>query len=70
MDTWKGEKLHGEDRRLSRAQLEAADYVRPLSKRQVAANAATLLGRLYVATNGRGPAWRKAVAGFAGMIVK
>ena len=62
MDTWKGEKLHGADRRLTRAQLEAADYVRPLTKRQKVANFARALGQLYAATNGRGRHWQKAVA--------
>jgi hypothetical protein len=70
MDTWKGEKLHGADRRLTRAQLEAADCVRPLSKQKVAANAAVVLGRLYMATNGRGRHWQKAVTALAGVIVR
>ena len=63
MDTWKGEKLHGPDRRLTRAQLEEMDRVpTPRTRRlHATARAAEALGRLYVATNGRGPAWRKAV---------
>ena len=65
MDTWKGEKLHGPDRRLTRAQLEEMDRVptpRRTRRYRVTARVATVLGRLYVSTNGCGPRWREAVA--------
>src|SRR5689334_13001217 len=65
MDTWKGEKLHGPDRRLTRAQLEEMDRVptpRRTRRYRVTARMAKALGRLYVATSGRGPNWRTAVA--------
>jgi hypothetical protein len=65
MDTWKGEKLHGPDRRLTRAQLKEMDRVstpRRTRRYRATARVAKALGRLYVATNGRGPRWREAVA--------
>jgi hypothetical protein len=65
MDTWKGEKLHGLDRRLTRAQLEEMDRVptpRRTRRYRVTASIAKGLGRLYVSTNGRRPRWREAVA--------
>ena len=68
MDTWKGEKLHGADRRLTRAQLEAADYVRPLTKRQKVANVAESLGKLYAATGGRGRGWQQCVTALANVV--
>jgi hypothetical protein len=65
MDTWKGEKLHGLDRRLTRAQLEEMDRV-PTPRRtrhyRMTARVAKALGKLYVSTNGRGPRWREALA--------
>ena len=49
MDTWNGEKLHGADRRLTRAQLETVDLiVRKVSEARIA-------------TGGKGPAWAKVV---------
>jgi hypothetical protein len=60
MDTWKGEKLHGSDRRLTRAQLEECD--REPRMPRGAAHLARSLGELYVRTRGRGPQWRAAVA--------
>ena len=65
MNAWKGEKLHGPDRRLTRAQLEEMDRVptpRRTRRYRVTARAAKMLGKLYVSTNGRGPVWREAVA--------
>lgn len=38
MDTWKGEKLHGADRRLTRAQLEESDRVPTLEEQNRAAS--------------------------------
>jgi hypothetical protein len=67
MDTWKGEKLHGADRRLTRAQLEECDRM-PAPTRlrsKVQRDAARLLralGEIYVRTRGRGLRWRAAVA--------
>ena len=63
MDTWKGEKLHGADRRLTRAQLEECDR-EPAPRRspRAAARLARAVGELYVRTRGRGPRWRAAVA--------
>jgi hypothetical protein len=65
MDTWKGEKLHVPDRRLTRAQLEEMDRVptpRRTRRLRVTARVAKVMGRLYVSTNGCGPWWREAVA--------
>jgi hypothetical protein len=67
MDMWRGEKLHGTDRRMTRTQLEEADRV-PMPRRSVmreAAGAARALGELYVKTRGRGPEWRAAVLGLS-----
>ncbi len=53
MDSWKGEKLHGADRSLTRAQLEAVGrIVRAVSKARTA-------------TGGKGPAWAKVVEALA-----
>ncbi len=49
MDTWKGKKLYGADRRLTRAQLEECDRV-PGAARCLATNLESL------ATGGRGAA--------------
>jgi hypothetical protein len=65
MNTWKGEKLHGPDRRLTRAQLEEMDRVptpRRTRRYRFTARAAKMLGRFYVSTNGRVPVWQQAVA--------
>lgn len=65
MDMWKGEKLHGPDRRLTRAQLEELDRVPAPPRRskiqREAARVARSLGELYVQTRGRGSRWRAAV---------
>jgi len=45
MDSWKGEKLHGADRKLTRAQLEAIDRV------------VLAVSKAYAATAGKG--WDK-----------
>lgn len=66
MDTWKGKKLYGADRRLTRAQLEECDRL-PVVPRlrsklhREAAGVARELGRIYVQTRGRGSQWRAAV---------
>lgn len=60
MDMWKGEKLHGPDRRMTRAQLEKSDRT-PIPRRSVrlvAARVARGLGE-------HGPEWRTAVLGLA-----
>ena len=65
MNTWNGEKLHGPDRRLTRAQLEEMDRVptpRRTRRYRLTARVAKVLGRIYVSTNGRGPVWQQAVA--------
>ena len=62
MDMWKGEKLHGPDRRI-RAQCAESDRIPTAPRRSVvreAASAARLLGEFYVQTRGRGPQWRAA----------
>jgi hypothetical protein len=67
MDMWKGEKLHGPHRRMTRAQLEESDRT-PIPRRSVrlvAAQVARGLGELDVKTRGRGPEWRTAVLGLA-----
>jgi hypothetical protein len=64
MDMWKGEKLHGPDRCITRAQLAESDRIPTAPRRSVvreAASAARSLGELYVQTRGRGPQWRAAV---------
>jgi hypothetical protein len=71
VDTWKGEKLHGPDRRLTRAQLEEMDRVpRPRRTRRYRATVriAKLMGQLYVLTKGRGPRWREAVTSLSVML--
>lgn len=47
MDSWKGEKLHGAERRLTRAQLETIDRI------------ARAVAEVHAATGGKGPAWAK-----------
>jgi hypothetical protein len=49
MDMWKGEKLRGADRQLTRAQLEAVDCV------------VRAVLTAHTATGGRGPGWAKVV---------
>ena len=64
MDMWKGEKLHGPDRRKTRAQLAESDRIPTAPRRSVvreAASAARSLGELYVQTRARGPQWWAAV---------
>jgi hypothetical protein len=63
MDTWKGEKLYGADRRMTRAQLEAADRVptRRCSLTRATGRLARSVGELYAETRERGPEWRAAV---------
>ena len=64
MDMWKGEKLHGPDRRITRAPLAESDRIPTAPRRSVvreSAGAARSLGELYVQTRGRGPEWRAAV---------
>jgi hypothetical protein len=53
MDSWKGEKLHGADRRLTRAQLEAVDCV------------VRMVSEVRTATGGKGPAWVKLLEALA-----
>jgi hypothetical protein len=82
MDTWKGEKLHGADRRLTRAQLEEMDRVPTLEEqnrartrgqreqrgqRALVARLARAVSKLHIATGGKGPVWRKAVEAVAGL---
>jgi hypothetical protein len=64
MDMWKGEKLHGPDRRITRAQLAESDRIPTVPRRSVvreAARAARSLEELHVQTRGRGPQSRAAV---------
>jgi hypothetical protein len=64
MDMWKGEKLHGPDRRITRAQRAESNRIPTAPRRSVvrdAASAARSLGELYVQTRGRSPQWRAAV---------
>jgi hypothetical protein len=67
MDMWKGEKLHGPDRRMTRVHLEESDRtpIPRLSVMREPAQAARGLGALYVKTRGRSPKWRAAVLGLA-----
>lgn len=63
MDMWKGEKLHGPDRRIRTAQLAESDRIPTAPRRSVVrevASAARSLGEL-VQTRGRGLQWRAAV---------
>lgn len=64
MDMWKGEKLHGPDRRITRARLAESDRIPTAPRRSVvreAASAPRSLGDLCVQTRGRRPQWRAAV---------
>ena len=63
MDMCKGEKLHGPNRRPTRAQLVESDRVPTAPRRSVVREAASArsLGELYGQTPGRGPRWRAAV---------
>jgi hypothetical protein len=63
MDMWKGEKLHGPDRRITRAQPAESDRSPTAPRRSVVREVpvpAWSLGESYVQTCGRGHHWRPA----------